>query len=119
LAGVLWGQGKYLEAEMLNRRALEGREKELGKQHPDTLTSVSNLAYLLHKQRRYDEASQLYQRACDGYEEKLGSEHPTTIACLHRYSDMQKEVEKDITRKSERSRPISISRKYLSGTRNS
>ena len=34
LALVLQDQGKYDEAEKLNRRALEGREKELGVQHP-------------------------------------------------------------------------------------
>jgi hypothetical protein len=43
-------QGKYDEAEKLNRRALEGREKDLGTQHPDTLMSVSNLALVLRYQ---------------------------------------------------------------------
>ncbi|KAI9778300.1 MAG: hypothetical protein M1816_004150 [Peltula sp. TS41687] len=38
---------KYEAAEEMNRRALEGREKALGKEHPDTLTSVSNLALVL------------------------------------------------------------------------
>ena len=32
----------------MHRRALEGREKVLGVEHPDTLTSVYCLAYLLH-----------------------------------------------------------------------
>ena len=36
LALVLQYQGKYHEAEKLDRRALEGREKELGIHHPDT-----------------------------------------------------------------------------------
>ncbi|KAF2191901.1 hypothetical protein K469DRAFT_444419, partial [Zopfia rhizophila CBS 207.26] len=39
LAVVLQYQGKYDEAERLNRRALEGYKKELGEQHPDTLRS--------------------------------------------------------------------------------
>ena len=65
---VLRYQGKYSEAEKLHRRALEGREKELGVQHPDTLTSVYCLAYLLHMQKRYVEAGELYQRAApDSY----------------------------------------------------
>jgi len=50
LEGVVWYQGKCSEAEALNRRGLEGREKELGVQHPDTLTSVSNLADVLQDQ---------------------------------------------------------------------
>jgi hypothetical protein len=31
---VLRYQGKYEEAEQMNRRALEGYEKALGKEHP-------------------------------------------------------------------------------------
>ena len=44
LAGVLQDQGKYDEAEKLNRRVLKGMEKELGIHHPDVLASVNNLA---------------------------------------------------------------------------
>jgi hypothetical protein len=43
LASLLQDQGKYEEAEAMNRRVLEGREKVLGKEHLDTPTSVSNL----------------------------------------------------------------------------
>jgi hypothetical protein len=41
LALILQYQGKYEEAEDMNRRALEGREKVLGVDHPDTLDSRS------------------------------------------------------------------------------
>ena len=34
------------EAEPLFQRALDARERALGKEHPDTLASVSNLAEL-------------------------------------------------------------------------
>jgi len=50
LASVLQDQGKYEEAEQMNRRALEGREKALGKENSDTLTSVNNLALVLQDQ---------------------------------------------------------------------
>ncbi|CAG8882505.1 unnamed protein product, partial [Penicillium egyptiacum] len=40
---VLESQGKYEEAEAIHRRTLQDREKVLGPEHPDTLTSVSNL----------------------------------------------------------------------------
>jgi len=43
----------------MNRRALEGREKVLGKEHPDTLTSVNNLAFVLQDQGKYEEAEQM------------------------------------------------------------
>jgi hypothetical protein len=48
---VLGYQGRYEEAEQMNRRALEGREKALGKEHLDTLTSVNNLALVLQDTR--------------------------------------------------------------------
>ncbi|KAF2802651.1 HET-domain-containing protein [Mytilinidion resinicola] len=90
LALVLQYQGKYEQAEDMNRRALEGSEKALGKEHPDTLTSVYCLAYLLHQRQQYKDASPLYQRACAGYQEKLGPDHPTTQACMDHYSSLQR-----------------------------
>ena len=92
LAGVLRNQGKYDEAEQMNRRALEGSEKALGEEHPDTLTSVYCLAYLYHQQRRYDAASVMYQRACDGYKRRLGPNHPTTVACCDHFAKMVQEM---------------------------
>jgi hypothetical protein len=49
----------------LNRRALEGREKALGAEHPHTLTSADNLALMLRDQGKYEEA------------EKMNSPHET------------------------------------------
>jgi tetratricopeptide (TPR) repeat protein len=88
LAGVLDKQGKYAEAESLNRQTLELSEEVLGKTHPETLTSVYCLAYLLQSRKEYEEASILYERACSGYKSSLGSKHPTTIACISHYSAM-------------------------------
>ncbi len=39
LALVLRSQRKYKAVEEIHRRALKGREKVLGVEHPDTLTS--------------------------------------------------------------------------------
>ena len=47
----------------MNRRMLVGYEEKLGEDHPSTLTSVSNLAYLLELLHRNDEAASLYERA--------------------------------------------------------
>jgi tetratricopeptide (TPR) repeat protein len=65
---VLQLQGRYEEAETLNRRALEGWEKELGEDHPNTLISVNNLASVLQDQGRYEEAETLNRRALEGRE---------------------------------------------------
>ncbi|KAH7111089.1 hypothetical protein B0J11DRAFT_543762 [Dendryphion nanum] len=77
----------------MNRRALEGREKALGKEHPDTLTSVYCLAFLFHQQKQHQPALELYQRASIGLECVLGSQHPKTVACARHFSSLIQEME--------------------------
>jgi len=43
--------GSYKEAEAMRRRALEGREKVLGAELPDMLTSMANLASTFWRQK--------------------------------------------------------------------
>ena len=40
-------QGRLKDAEVLYRRALEGRERNLGRDHPDTFVVVNDLGVLL------------------------------------------------------------------------
>jgi tetratricopeptide (TPR) repeat protein len=72
-------QGKYDDAEKLNRRVLEETEKELDAQHPLILMSVGNLASVLESQGKYDEAEELNRRALKGWEMSLGVQHPDTL----------------------------------------
>jgi len=51
----------------------------LGKEHPSSLTSVSNLAWLLEVQGKHEELEQMYQRAVEGSDKLLGMEHPDTL----------------------------------------
>jgi tetratricopeptide (TPR) repeat protein len=55
----------------------------LGKEHPDTLTSVNNLAVLLYSKGDYEGAQPLYERAMEARERVLGKEHPDTLASLN------------------------------------
>ena len=75
--------GKYDEAERLNWRALEGCEKKLGEQHPNTLMSVSNLALVLWAQGKYDKAEMLNRRALEEREKELGEQHPDTLTIVN------------------------------------
>jgi tetratricopeptide (TPR) repeat protein len=88
---LLYEKGRYDEAVILYRRALEGHEKELGVRHPHTLSSVYCLADLLHTTKRHAEATELYQCAYDGYVQTLGPQHPHTIACGNRFLALQQE----------------------------
>ena len=44
----------------MNRGALERLERKLGADHPETLTSMSNLAVVLRYEGRYEEAKEIY-----------------------------------------------------------
>jgi hypothetical protein len=70
-------------AEEMNRRALDGREKALGKEHPDTLTSVNSLALVLERQGKYEAAEEMNRQALHGREKALGKEHPDTLTSVN------------------------------------
>jgi tetratricopeptide (TPR) repeat protein len=75
--------GRYQEALPLAQRALEIREKILGPEHPDTITSLNNLAYLYKITGAYAQALPLYQRALQIREKTLGPEHPEVGTSLN------------------------------------
>ena len=54
----------------------------LGREHPDTLTSVNNLGLVLDSQGKYEEAEAMHRRALEGYEKVLGREHPDTLTSV-------------------------------------
>jgi hypothetical protein len=61
---------------------MKGYEKVLGAEHPDTLTSVDNLALVLRDQRRYEEAEQINRRALEGNEKVLKADYPFTLTSV-------------------------------------
>jgi Tfp pilus assembly protein PilF len=75
-------QGAYEEAEAMHRRALEAREKVLGREHPSTLSSVNNLGNVLDSQGKYEEAEAMHRRALEAREKVLGREHPSTLTSV-------------------------------------
>ena len=54
-----WHRGKYEQAEEMRRQELGLRETVLGKEHPDTLTSVNNLAGVVRDQDKYEQAEEI------------------------------------------------------------
>ena len=53
IAGLLESQYRYAEAEKYYRHALEVAEKAFGPDHPNTATSLTNLAGTLISQEKY------------------------------------------------------------------
>jgi len=82
--------GEYELAGNINRNALKARETVLGPEHPDTLTSFSNLGSVLKRQGKYDEAEAMHRRALAGREAVLGPEHPDTLTSVSHLGSMLK-----------------------------
>jgi tetratricopeptide (TPR) repeat protein len=72
-------QDKLDGAEEMYRRALEGSEKALGRDHTSTLDTVHNLGHLYANQGKLDEAEDMYRRALKGKEKALGRDHMSTL----------------------------------------
>jgi hypothetical protein len=68
-ANASQGQRSLLEAEMLELQVVEARNRVLGEEHPDSLTSVANLASIYVDQDRLKEAEVLEVQVM---EKKLG-----------------------------------------------
>ena len=67
----------------MNRQTLARKEKVLGREHLDTLTSMSNLASVLSSQGKYEEAEAINQQTLARKEKVLGPEHPDTLTSVH------------------------------------
>jgi tetratricopeptide (TPR) repeat protein len=83
LAQVLQRQGKYEEAEAMNRQTLALSETVLGLEHPETLMSMSNLALVLQRQGKYEEAEAMNRQTLALSEMVLGLEHPEMLTSIH------------------------------------
>ena len=70
------------EAETMNRQKLKLSEEVLGKTHPSTLTTMSNLAGVLSSQGKYAEAETMNRQTLELSEEVLGKTHPSTLTTM-------------------------------------
>ena len=74
--------GEYAKAESLYQEALRIRQKVLGPEHPDTATSLQNLAGLYETVGDYAKAEPLLLEALRIQQKVLGPEHPDTASSL-------------------------------------
>jgi tetratricopeptide (TPR) repeat protein len=75
--------GQYAAAEVSYRQAVSSRREVLGHKHPDTLTSMSNLALVLDRQGKYEEAEAMHRQTLAQKEKVLGHEHPDTLTSMN------------------------------------
>jgi Tfp pilus assembly protein PilF len=66
-----------------HERALALRHDHLGPEHPDTLTSLNNLANAYRATGQLPKALPLYEQALAKGKEKLGPDHPDTVTIMN------------------------------------
>ncbi|USP76252.1 kinesin light chain 3 [Curvularia clavata] len=77
-----WKQGRWKEAEELLVQVTEMSLRVLGEEHPNTLTSIANLASTYRKQGRWKEAEELEVQVTEMSLRVLGEEHPSTLTSI-------------------------------------
>ncbi|KAF2630919.1 kinesin light chain 1 [Macroventuria anomochaeta] len=75
--------GQYSAAGIMHQQVLSVRKKVLGPEHPDTLTSMSNLALALSNQGKYAEAEEMDSETLRLSKKVSGDEHPHTLASMN------------------------------------
>ncbi len=76
--------GLYLKAEPQLSRALELRQRALGEEDPDTLSSMGDMGEVLIYLDRFAEAEPLFRKGLAAARRALGDEHPTSLDFLHK-----------------------------------
>jgi hypothetical protein len=65
---------------VLNVQVMETRKRKLGADHPDTLTSMANLAFTLESTGRHCEAIDLIRICVTKQQWIFGRAHPDTVS---------------------------------------
>ena len=87
--GLLYGvQGKLVEAEKIHRRALDGKEKALGRDHTSMLNTVNNLGLRYADQGVQHRAEDMFKRAFKGHNTLVGSHDEKTTGVLRAFLDL-------------------------------
>jgi hypothetical protein len=78
----LYSDGRYNEAKVSFIEVAERQKKVLGAEHPDTLTSMANLASTYRNQGRWKEAEELEVQVIETRKRVLGEENPDTLTSM-------------------------------------
>jgi serine/threonine protein kinase len=83
LGNTLRELGSFVKAIAVLEKARATRERELGADHPDTLTTLAKLALAYQEAGRTADAIALGEQVRDEFVKKLGADHPDTLATLN------------------------------------
>jgi Tetratricopeptide repeat len=74
--------GEFKEEEKRLVQILTENRTLLGPEHPDTLNSMSNLAWIYRNQRREKKSEELYLQIMETRKKMLGLYHPDTLTSM-------------------------------------
>ncbi len=80
--------GVYPEAQRQWERVVDLRRKVLGPDHPDTLTSMSDLADAYRVQSAYKQAEPLFSKVLETRRRVLGGENPATLSSMNELANL-------------------------------
>ena len=83
LVTLYYSQGRFTEAEPLQRRARAIDEKALGAKDSSVADTLTNLAALYLRQGRYAEAARIFERALGEWERAVGPDDPRVASALN------------------------------------
>jgi tetratricopeptide (TPR) repeat protein len=79
---MLWQEGRWKEAEELLVKVVEITLTVLGKEHPDTLSAMVNLAATYRSQGRPVEAGAVFVKVVEARRRVLGKKHLDTLTAM-------------------------------------
>ncbi|EIM79544.1 uncharacterized protein STEHIDRAFT_163582 [Stereum hirsutum FP-91666 SS1] len=74
--------GRWMMEESMQAKEMDITKRTLGEEHPNTLTSMSNLALTYSKQYRWTEAERLQVSVLETRKRVLSEEHPNTLTSM-------------------------------------
>jgi tetratricopeptide (TPR) repeat protein len=83
VGGFFLFQGRYADAEKLQREGTKIRTELLGEEHLETLVLMLDLSYCLQSQARYEEAEKLAVSVLETWKRLHGEEHYKTLDAMY------------------------------------
>jgi tetratricopeptide (TPR) repeat protein len=109
----LYKKGDYERAVAAIKKSLALAEKTVGPDHPDTATSLNNLAELYREHNRYTEAEPLYKRALTIREKYFGARHALVATTLNGHAELYRSAGRLTDAESLYKRALAIREKSL------
>jgi hypothetical protein len=72
---------------------MESSLRLLGKEHPNTLISIDNLASTYNNQGQWKKAAELYVQVMESRKRLLGAEHPATLTSIANLAKTSKHID--------------------------